>query len=292
MTLAFLRGGGTRGVPPSSKRTESRSTRRPRPRTASNNENQSKKPNDHAKPPPHRCDRPGPRRPHGHLHRARLAPVRADVRRSARWGSALKSWYGGGESCPHCADDPCGSHGYHGNWEGLECRGDWIVEDGWSRWSGQKSAKGPCKKITNFPLPDRGLEGPFPEHLKYFPNLHEIDIDSNAMVGPLPEWLACMSNLIEIDLEENDFTGTIPRAWGNLRQLEEVEDDPQLHGCIPQDLPANEHGGHVSFSTDPKIGTSWGGTRINGKRCPTAPMPDCAHTKIPEDAHTKLRPHQ
>merc|ERR1719331_2861096 len=75
MTLAFLRGGGTRGVPPSSKRTESRSTRRPRPRTASNNENQSKKPNDHAKPPPHRGDRPGPRRPHGHLHREPLREV-------------------------------------------------------------------------------------------------------------------------------------------------------------------------------------------------------------------------
>ena len=210
----------------------------------------------------------------------------ANVNRSARWGSALKSWYGAGEACPQCADDPCGNHGYHGNWEGLECRGDWIIEDGWSRWSGQKSAKGPCKKITNFHLPDRGLEGPFPEHLKYFPNLHEIDLDNNAMIGELPEWLACMSNLIEIDLEDNDFTGTIPRTWGNLHQLEEVEvdDNPQLRGCIPHGLPANEHGGKVSFSTDPKIGTSWGGTRINGQRCADAPMPDCSHTKIPEDA--------
>lgn len=210
----------------------------------------------------------------------------ANVDKSARWGSALKSWYGAGESCPQCADDPCGHHGYHGNWEGLECRGDWIVEDGWSRWSGQKSAKGPCKKITNFHLPDRGLEGPFPEELKYFPNLHEIDLDSNNMIGEMPGWLACLPKLIEIDLEENDFTGTIPREWGNLKMLEEVEvdDNPQLHGCIPQGLPANEHSGKVSFSTDPKIGTSWGGTRINGKRCPDAPMPNCDHTKIPEDA--------
>jgi len=71
-----------------------------------------------------------------------------------------------------------------------------------------------------------------------------------------------------------------------LHQLEEVEvdDNPQLRGCIPHGLPANEHGGKVSFSTDPKIGTSWGGTRINGQRCADAPMPDCSHTKIPEDA--------
>jgi hypothetical protein len=210
----------------------------------------------------------------------------ANVNKSARWGSALKSWYGAGESCPQCADDPCGNHGYHGNWEGLECRGDWIAEDGWSRWSGQKSAKGPCKKITNFHLPDRGLEGPFPEELKYFMNLHEIDLDSNNMIGEMPAWLACLPKLIEIDLEENDFTGTIPREWGNLKQLEEVEvdDNPQLHGCIPRGLPENEHSGKVSFSTDPKIGTSWGGTRINGKRCPDAPMPSCDHVKIPEDA--------
>ena len=209
-----------------------------------------------------------------------------NMNKSARWESALKSWFGAGEECLHCADDPCGNHGYHGNWEGLECRGDWITDDGWSRWSGQKSAKGNCKKITNFHLPDRGLEGPFPEALKYFPNLAEIDMDSNNLIGELPEYFACMPNLIEIDLEENQFTGTIPPAWGNLQKLEEVEvdDNPQLHGCIPHGLPADEHGGKVSFSTDPKIGTSWGGTRINGRRCANAPMPDCSHTKIPEDA--------
>lgn len=40
----------------------------------------------------------------------------------------------------------------------------------------------------------------------------------------------------------------------------------------------------MSFSDDPKIGTSWGGTRINGVRCPNKPMPDCSHANLPEDA--------
>jgi len=209
-----------------------------------------------------------------------------NANKSARWQSALKSWYGAGESCLTCADDPCGSHGYHGNWEGLECRGDWICDDEWCHWSGQNAAKGNCKKITNFHLPDRGLEGPIPEELKYFANLAEIDLDSNNLIGELPVWMACMPNLIEIDIEENQFTGSIPREWGNLKKLEEVEidDNPQLSGCVPQGLPHDERGGKVSFSTDPKIGTSWGGTRINGVRCPNAPMPDCEHAKLPEDA--------
>ena len=71
-----------------------------------------------------------------------------NMNKSARWESALKSWFGAGEECLHCADDPCGNHGYHGNWEGLECRGDWITDDGWSRWSGQKSGKGNCSKAA------------------------------------------------------------------------------------------------------------------------------------------------
>lgn len=149
-----------------------------------------------------------------------------------------------------------------------------------------EARQGQLQEDHQLPPPRQRPRGPFPEELKYFPNLAEIDLDSNNLIGTLPAWLACMPNLIEIDLEENQFTGTIPREWGNLKKLEEVEvdDNPQLHGCIPYGLPANEHGGKVSFSTDPKIGTSWGGTRINGHRCQDAPMPNCEHTLIPEDA--------
>ena len=126
-----------------------------------------------------------------------------------------------------------------------------------------------------------------PIEMLYFPNIHEVDLDSNNLQGPIPEWVACMDKLIEFDIEENQLTGTLPPALGNLKHLQEfeVDDNPYLHGCIPDGLPQDETWGEVSFSSDPKIGTSYGGTRISGERCPTGPLPDCAKLrKLPDDA--------
>ena len=49
----------------------------------------------------------------------------------------------------------------------------------------------------------------------------------------------------------------------------------------PHGLPANEHGGRC-FSTDPKTERR-GGTRSTPEVRGRA-LPDCSHTKIPEDA--------
>jgi hypothetical protein len=214
-----------------------------------------------------------------------LARARFDVE---RWAAAVKDWYGAGKKCLDCPDDPCGDS-WHGQWTGLECRGDWVCdENDWCEWSGVKAAKGTCKRITNFHLPDRGLEGETPVELVHFPYLHEIDIDSNALVGPLPPELACISNLIEFDAEENDFTGSIPGVYGYWKRLVEFEVDGcrTLTGCIPEGLPADERWGSLSFTTDPYVGTSYGGSGLSGERCPNGPFNlDCAAiTKLPEDA--------
>ena len=209
--------------------------------------------------------------------------------KSSRWAAALKDWYGAGKKCLDCPDDPCGDS-WHGQWTGLECRGDWVCDESGNncRWSGVKQAKGSCKRITNFHLPDRGLEGTTPVELVHFPYLHEIDIDSNAFVGPLPPELACISNMIEFDAEENDFTGSIPGVYGYLKRLVEfeVDDCRGLTGCIPEGLPPDERRGYLSFTTDPYVGTSYGGSGLSGERCPNGPFNlDCAAiTKLPEDA--------
>jgi len=207
--------------------------------------------------------------------------------KSPRWTANLRSWYGAGEDCLDCDDDPCGPS-WHGPWIGLECRGDWLCDrNNWCYWSGPSAAEGPCKKITNFHLPDRGLEGTLPWEMVYFPNLREIDLDSNQFQGPIGEWMACIPGLIEADLEENQLSGTLPRSLGNLKDMLEfeVDDNPYLTGCIPDGLPFDERSGRVSFSSDPKIGTSYGGTRLSGERCATGPLPDCETIRrLPDDA--------
>merc|ERR1712159_762463 len=66
----------------------------------------------------------------------------------------------------------------------------------------------------------------------------------------------------------------------------EVDDCRGLSGCIPEGLPPDERWGSLSFTSDPYVGTSYGGSGLSGERCPNGPFNlDCAAiTKLPEDA--------
>merc|ERR1719353_1925969 len=66
----------------------------------------------------------------------------------------------------------------------------------------------------------------------------------------------------------------------------EVDGCRTLTGCIPEGPPADERWGSLSFTTDPYVGTSYGGSGLSGERCPNGPFNlDCAAiTKLPEDA--------
>lgn len=186
-----------------------------------------------------------------------------------RWAGAVKNWSGRGDDCLDCEEaDPCGLT-WHGNWKGIECRGQDHLPPHVER------------VVTNFHLPKFGFGGVFYdfEEIALMRNLTEVDMDNNDFTGPLPEWLACLPELVEIDMEANDFTGEVPRGWGNLNNLIEVEleHNNRLGGCIPDGLPprARWQGWDTSgVSVDPWVGTSYHRTRVRG-RCSTGEMPDC-----------------
>ena len=194
-----------------------------------------------------------------------------------RWAGAVKNWSGRGDDCLDCEEaDPCGLT-WHGNWKGIECRGQDHLPPHVER------------RVTNFHLPKFGFGGVFYdfEEIALLKNLTEVDMDNNEFTGPLPEWLACLPELVEIDFTNNHFSGEVPMAWGQLKNLVEVELEYNsgLYGCVPESLPgrARWRGRWSSgFSEDPIVGLSAEGTGIRG-RCPDGGMPECPRPLTEEE---------
>ncbi|KAF4351789.1 hypothetical protein G4B88_030150 [Cannabis sativa] len=76
--------------------------------------------------------------------------------------------------------------------------------------------------LTDLYLDNNQLEGHFPNRLKTFPNLVNLDISHNRFVGLLPD-LSSMPNLTSFKASNNKFSGTSSESIGKLEYLTSLD---------------------------------------------------------------------
>lgn len=115
-------------------------------------------------------------------------------------------------------------------------------------WQGLYCTR-PCNEtychIETFLLSSYNLTGTLPSEIGDFPQLTQLDMDSNHLSGSLPPTIANLTQLKYLNVRKNSFSKSIPNEITNLRQIKSIDlDSNSFTGTIPVEI------GKLSFLTD------------------------------------------